>query len=407
MLARIKARVFALTWLSYASYYLVRKNFSVAKKAIKDDVGISQSDLFHIDTGYLAAYAVGQFIWGFTSDRAGARRVIAFGMLATAGCSVLFGRSSAYALFALVWGLNGLAQATGWAANIKAMGGAFGAEGRGRVMGLWTTCYVVGGLVANPIAVYWLEAQGWRWAFFGPAIWVAIVGVAVLLLLPDGKEPSLTAKEEPKHDAEEARAARARVLRTPLIWVLGASYFLMKLTRYVLLFWLVYYMELEIGNGGLGYEKKLAANAALMFEVGGTAGAIVVGWASDRWFRGKRVAVSAASLVILAACLALYGRYAAAGLLPNLALLALVGFFLFGPDSLVSGAAAQDIGGPAGAATAAGIINGMGSVGPIFGSELANAMTARYGWSAFYAMLGGGALLSALILLPYARKRAT
>jgi sugar phosphate permease len=41
-----------------------------------------------------------------------------------------------------------------------------------------------------------------------------------------------------------------------------------------------------------------------------------------------------------------------------------VGFTLYGPDALMTGAAAQDIGGR-GTALAAGIINGMGSVGAV------------------------------------------
>ena len=45
--------------------------------------------------------------------------------------------------------------------------------------------------------------------------------------------------------------------------------------------------------------------------------------------------------------------------------LALVGFTLYGPDALMTGAGAMDIGSRRGAVLAAGIINGMGSVGSV------------------------------------------
>jgi sugar phosphate permease len=45
--------------------------------------------------------------------------------------------------------------------------------------------------------------------------------------------------------------------------------------------------------------------------------------------------------------------------------LALVGFFLYGPDALMTGAGAQDIGNPRGAVLAAATINGMGSIGAV------------------------------------------
>ena len=43
--------------------------------------------------------------------------------------------------------------------------------------------------------------------------------------------------------------------------------------------------------------------------------------------------------------------------------LSLVGFMLFGPDSLLTGAGAMDLGSKKSALAAAGIINGMGSIG--------------------------------------------
>ena len=48
----------------------------------------------------------------------------------------------------------------------------------------------------------------------------------------------------------------------------------------------------------------------------------------------------------------------------------LIGLLLFGPDSIISGTAAIDFGTKQGASTAAGIINGMGSVGAIIGGTI-------------------------------------
>ena len=45
--------------------------------------------------------------------------------------------------------------------------------------------------------------------------------------------------------------------------------------------------------------------------------------------------------------------------------LGLVGFTLYGPDALMSGAGAMDIGSRRGAVMAAAVINGMGSVGSV------------------------------------------
>ncbi|MBT8492468.1 MAG: MFS transporter, partial [Deltaproteobacteria bacterium] len=61
---RVRARIFGLSWLSYFSYYFTRKNWSVVKSVVGDEYGLDKSALKNIDTVYLAAYAVGQFING-------------------------------------------------------------------------------------------------------------------------------------------------------------------------------------------------------------------------------------------------------------------------------------------------------------------------------------------------------
>lgn len=63
-LRRWQTRIFALTWLSYAAFYFPRHAFSAAKVGILDEGVISRQGLGLLDSGYLAAYAVGQFVWG-------------------------------------------------------------------------------------------------------------------------------------------------------------------------------------------------------------------------------------------------------------------------------------------------------------------------------------------------------
>ena len=388
---RTRVTVFALTWLSYASYYLTRKNFSVAKPAVMDTFAIAKQELAHIDTAYLAAYAIGQFTWGFVADRVGPRRVIGIGMLATAACSVAFGLSGTFWGFATAWFVNGIAQGSGWSPNVKAMTTIPPAEKRGLIMGFWTTNYVVGGLIATPFAAWALGRAGIFGAFMHPAIVVATVGLAILIFLPDTGVYSLAVGP----GADERRAARRAVLRSTRVWILGASYFFMKLTRYALLFWLPFY-----GVKALGYSTGKAALVSLAFEVGGVAGAVSIGFLSDRLLGGRRFPIGIASLVCLAVALSLYGAASQHGVVTNVACLAAIGFFLFGPDAILSGAAAQDLGGPAAAAAAAGIINGMGSIGPIFGSEMWTAYSTSHGWNAAFQLLGVGAIASALILVP-------
>ena len=75
---------------------------------------MSVGTLGAIDTVYLAAYALGQFVHGNVGDRIGSRRLIGFGMLAVAGICALLGFSTATWIFIIAYTLNGFFQATGW-----------------------------------------------------------------------------------------------------------------------------------------------------------------------------------------------------------------------------------------------------------------------------------------------------
>jgi sugar phosphate permease len=132
--------------------------------------------------------------------------------------------------------------------------------------------------------------------------------------------------------------------------------------------------------------------------VGGIAGAIVVGLISDRHFRDRRRVLASRMIALLAVALLLYTRLAPLGAVANFAGMALVGFCLFGPDALISGAAAQDVGGAAAAATAAGVINGMGSIGAILQGWVTVRLSEALGWNALFYLFVALALASAFAL---------
>ena len=399
--------MFGLTWLSYAAYYLTRKNFSIVKTTLEEQLGVSPWMLGAIDTAYLGVYAAGQVISGGLGDRFGPRRVIGIGMLGSAAMAWLFGASSLPLMFLIAFGVNGLFQSTGWPNNVRAMEPWFGPASRGKVMGFWCTNYTIGGAVAGVLATATLARWGWRAAFFVPAAIVAAVGVAVLLFLIDRRDTPRDAETVPPPIDEvegpaAARAPLAALLVNPAVWALGLSYFGLKLIRYSLLFWLPSYLE-----HGAGFERGVAGYLSTFFEIGGVFGAIAIGWASDRMVRAGhgRIRLLVPVLVALALALVLYDTVGSLGIFANAASMALVGFLLFGPDALISGAAAQDLGGRHATASAAGMINGIGSLGALVQSFFTVWVSETFGWRALFHVFVAMAALSAVALLPLAWRR--
>lgn len=404
----VRARIFGLTWLSYFSYYFSRKPVSATKPTLVSDFGLSKAELNWIDTTYNVAYAVGQVTNGFLVDRIGPRRWVSLGMLVSAAVVIAFQLVHTVTgwlvgTYMILWGLNGLAQSTGWPGNSKAMASWYSTRRRGEVMGWWSTCYQAGGLVATLFAAELIKQFGWRGAYVGPAIWVAVVALAFYLFVRD--RPSDLGYRDPDTVAMSAEERRRilrvewpRLLRTPMIWVLGASYFCCKLIRYAFLFWLPLYI-----HEAHGYDNIDSLQLSLPFEAGGIVCVVLAGYVADRVFVKRRVFTAFLFLCGLVASLFLYSEIAGHAWWAHVIGLTLIGGTLFAADSLICGAVAQDLGGPHAAALASGLVNGIGSIGQVLQGFLLVYIERAYGWDAVFTMFSILAGLGALALIPYLR----
>jgi len=393
--------VWGATWLAYATYYLGRKGFGAAKHRIKEAGLMDTQMLGLVDTAYLAAYALGQFGSGVLGDRVGARRLVGFGLLASAGLCAACGAVSSALPFLVLFALNGATQATVWPGTTRAMAEWTTPANRGTVMGLWSTCYQVGPLVAGPLAGTLIGLYGWRAAFRVPAVLMALVAVLVLVLVKPGPVKDLFGSVSELESTAERRSAQRAVLKSRALWSYGASYFFIKFMRYALQLWLPYYLQKQ-----LGYADDKASYVAAAFEAGGLVIVITIGMLSDRRSLG-RVPLSAASLVALAGAMVACAKWVGDSTALNAVLLALIGALLFAPDSILCGAAAQDAGGRQAASLATGFVNGIGSAGALLVGLIVPGLSKRFGWGVLFPCLVTMALLGAVCLLPALRKPAS
>ncbi len=81
----------------------------------------------------------------------------------------------------------------------------------------------------------------------------------------------------------------------------------------------------------------------------------------------------------------------------NFIAIAFIGVFTYGPDSIISGAMAVDLGKEA-AGTTAGFINGVGSAGQIVSPFVVALVSAKYGWEMLFKVFIVTSLFSALLL---------
>ncbi|MDQ3439536.1 MAG: MFS transporter [Planctomycetota bacterium] len=408
---RLRWQIFIVTWLAYAGFYLTRKSFSVAKIGIQDDPSLRMIDaqMAWIDGAYLVAYAIGQFIFGIAGDRMGPRRVVAAGMFVSILSAVAMGASTWVVMFGVFFLIQGLAQSSGWAPLSKNMSMFFSRPERGMVMGLWCTNYAMGGLIASIIAGWAGDRWGWRYAFYVPAGGLLLVWLLFLLLQRNRPEDvGLPPIEQYHGEPPDVPAVGAsavieqdgswkvvgEVLTNRMVLLLSAVYFLLKPTRYAILFWGPKYINSKLGSG-MTESGALSA----MFELAGPAAALGGGILSDKLFGTRRVPVCVICLLLLGALLVSFNSFPVTRLSLGLSFFA-IGLLLFAPDTLVAGAASVDFGTKRGASTASGVINGMGSIGAILGGTLPGFFNQRWGWGGVFTFLGIMSFVAGLILLP-------
>ena len=363
-LRRWRVRVFTATWLSYFGYYFCRKPFFVTKGTLENDLGWDAATLSVLGIAYLAAYAVGQFIASVVGDRWGPRLMLLVGMAVTILANAMFGFANSLATFAVLLVINGLAQATGWSGNVGSMAPWFTRRERGTVMGLWATNFQVGSIAAKSLAALMLGAFGLQYAFFGGSIALLIIWIYFLFNqrnrpedvgLPPLEDPDDAVLET--NDAGRTHWPRAVIINVALV---GAFYFFIKFIRYALWSWAPYLLQQHYGMTGSD-----AGYISITFDASGFAGVLALGHLSDRLFRGRRVGIS--MLFVLAmtlSCVALY-LFGGTSILLFTVCMGMIGYTLYGPDAILTSAGAIDVGSKAGATRAAGIINGMGSIGAV------------------------------------------
>lgn len=388
-------KILIATWLAYAGYYFCRKPFYVAKASMSEAMGLGAFDLAQIGTAYLVAYMVGQFSSAFFGRKMGPRILLLAGMALSIISGVFFGISNSFWNFMLLIALNGLAQGTGWPGCIGSLAFWFRRKERGSVLGVWSTCYQLGPIVATVLASFLLGKAGWRWSFFGGSIVLLAIWFIVLYLHPERPEnaglPPMS-EEDQKVGVKEAGWDRNVIIT---IAIMGLAYFCIKFLRYALWSWLPWFLHknfsMPVANAGY---------LSIIFDACGFAGVVAGGFISDRIFMGRRAMLSFIMLCIMTLSFIVLYLLGSNNLMIFTIMIGAAGFMLFGPDSLLSGVGAIDVGTKEGALSAAGIINGMGSVGPIFQEQLIGWMYQRYDQSLLpiLIMLGIMAFLSTVLV---------
>jgi len=408
-----KMKILIFSWITYASFYLLRVNYSVALPLIQDEFGFSNTDVGIVASSLLAAYAIGQFVNGQLGDKFKARRMIALGLITSAVLNILFGISGIFLAgtafiwsIVIIWGLNGYFQSMGWAPTVKTIANWFSKEERGKISGFVGTSYILGGAISTALAGAIVGATGdWRWIFWLPAMICVAIAIHWYLRAKNAPEevglPTIEEISENRIDYKEVREDHhigfketlLLVSKNKYIWVAAFALFCLNIVRYGFMTWGVAIFHDQTGDIVYSAYKMVA------FPLAGCVGAIFAGYFSDKYLNSRRAPIAAVMLFLLAIFCILFSLTQESHWAIGLIVLLGIGFFTFGPHVLIVGAIPMDFGSRKAASSATGFIDGFGYIGAAITGVGSGFLADQFGWGASFLFWIIGAVIAGILMV--------
>jgi ACS family tartrate transporter-like MFS transporter len=411
LLARVHWRLLPLLFFCYIIAYVDRINVGFAKLHLRDVLQVDEA-VFNSVYGLGAGlFFIGYFIFEVPSNlilhRVGARvwiaRIMIFWGLVSMAMMFIHSTASFYAMRFLL----GAAEAGFFPGVILYLTYWYPARERGRTIAFFTLGGVLAGVIGSPIsgAILGLDGAaglaGWQWLFVLEAIPAVLMGLVVVLILPNRPRDArwLSAPEKTWIEARLAdEAARmhsqqchrlSEVFTSGRVWLLCFMYLLMNIGTYGYEMWMPSIIKTFSGRSDavVGWINAVPYLCAAVLMV-------IVGRSSDRTAERRwHVAVSATTAAVAFALVLWFKN-------PYLSLAALAVAFA-GTKSTLGPFWALSTEFLSGTAAAGGIalINSVGNLGGFFGPYIVGMIKDRTHSNQAALLFLGSALLGMALLV--------
>jgi OPA family glycerol-3-phosphate transporter-like MFS transporter/OPA family sugar phosphate sensor protein UhpC-like MFS transporter len=389
-----QVRILIAATVGYALYYFVRKNLSVAMPLMNENLGIGKDQLGAFLTAHGVAYGISKFAYGIIGDRVNARWLMPSGLIICGVLNLLFGMSSSVLAFGVIWLLNGWFQGMGFPPCARLMTHWFPPSRLASNMAVWNISHSLGAFLILILCGY-LVHYGWRLCFFVPAAIVLVGAVWLLWALRDTPESLGLPPVEGTEHADNSEPLTSTLLQfvfsNPYIWMLSFANFFVYVVRYGIVDWGPTFLK-----QARGFDVTSAVWMVAGFELAGTFGMLFGGWITDRIFGGRAARACLFYMVLCSGTLILFWLLPSQTWLTSTALLFALGFFIYGPQSLI-GTAVANMATKRAAAAAVGLTGLFGYLSTTVSGYGVGALVQKYDWNAGFMVFVACGVLGTLV----------
>jgi phosphoglycerate transporter family protein len=393
--------------LGYASFYMLRQNFSVITIALQETFNYSKTEIGLILSAHAIAYGVGKGIWGIISDRCNARYFMVIGLVLAGISNVLMSFADELWMFISIWTLNACFLSMGAPPCIKLLTHWFSQKEIGTKWAIWNSSQQIGAAGAVIVAAYLVENVGWQAGFYGPAIICFMLAILLFTLLRDTPE-SIGLPTIEKYAGEEAKEKSEKlslfqtfwdcVLSNRLVLYMCMANMFFYIIRIGILNWSPAYLS-EVK----GFNLSVSGGQTAIFDIAGIIGGIKAGWICDKYFSESRGIMISFYVLIVGAVVALLWWIPENSIILNSLVMMLLGLFMSGPQILV-GVAAADFASKKAAGAANGLTGTFGYIGGALSGVVIGSIVENFGWDYAFMTFIASAVMCAFFSLLTLRK---
>lgn len=373
-------------FVGYATFYIVRNNFSLSTPNLQKDLHITKAQIGFLSSCLLISYGISKGFMSNLSDKADPKRFMSLGLFLCACISLLLAFLGVnYWLIVILIVLLGIFQGMGVGPAFITISSWFPKKSRGFITAIWNSSHNVGGGIVSPLVAFMLAivgTQNWRIAYFAfPGI-IAIVVSIILLFLIKGKPeneglPPINVKETKinHQDMSSWEIMKKYVLTNKGAWYISFVDTFVYMIRFGLITWLPIFLEET-----KGFTESQMMIAFLVFEWAAIPSTLFAGFLSDKLFKGYRMPPAIISLILISFCLVGYWNGTSVQVVTIFA--ATAGCLIYVPQFLSSVQTMEVV--PSFAVGSAVGLRGFMSyvLGSTLGTSLLGAAVDHWGWNA-------------------------
>src|SRR5271166_417128 len=171
----VQRTALVLLVLSGVVNYIDRATLAIANPLIRQDLGLSISDMGLLLSAFLWAYAFAQLPAGALVDRLGPRLMLTVSLGLWSIAQALGGVVQNFAQFFAARLLLGVGEAPQFPTSARVVRDWFNERERGFATGIWNSSSSLGTAISAPLLTVLMLTFGWRWMF-------AIMGIAGIVI---------------------------------------------------------------------------------------------------------------------------------------------------------------------------------------------------------------------------------